>query len=226
MHVHKKLRIWSVTGMKKLLPVILVMALISQVSCLGSIIKNSAKDTPLNNKFLLHSNARVGDYAILQGAKGNSQIEMKIIGRSAGLFVVRSKTGYVLPGIGVRNALTIDIHVDRRGNVRKGFLIDGSEKTPLKVAKPGQNEYLQPIRLSAAQRREFDLSNRVTVKAGTYRVSTMAFKSIKDERETIVVYQNNPRVKFRHVIGYTFIKDGSQYQKNTAIELVEQGRRR
>lgn len=116
--------------MKKLLPVILFMALLSQASCLGSIIRNSVKDTPLNNKFLLHSNARVGDYAILQGAKGSSQIEMKIIGRSAGLFVVRSKTGYVLPGLGLRNAVTIDVYVDRRGNVRQGFLIEGSEKTP------------------------------------------------------------------------------------------------
>lgn len=211
--------------MKKIFTSLLFAALLAQTACLGSIIKNSVKDTPLGNKFLLHSNPRVGDFAILKGAGGNSQIEMKITGRSGGLFIVRTKTGFMLPGIGMRNAVTIDVYVSRGGKVYKGFYIDGAEKTPLKVAGPGENEYMQPVRLTAAQKREFDLTYSETTGVGTFRVRPVAYKSMKNGRETYIVHMDNPRVKFRHVAGYTFSRDGSTWQKTKALELIQQGRR-
>lgn len=212
--------------MKKVLLILFSALLISQAGCLGSLIKSSAKDTPLNNKMLLHRNARVGDFAVFQGANGTAQVKMKIIAKTGGLYLIRTKTGYVLPGVGFRNTLTIDVYTDWRGNIKKGYLIDGSEKIPLKVAAPGQNEYRVPYRLSAAQKRKFGLDNRVTVKAGTFRVSTVAFKSREKEKDTIIIYQVNSRAKFMHVAGYSFIKNGSEYQKHPALEMIEQGNRR
>ncbi len=219
-HYRSKIR------MKKVLLILFSALLISQAGCLGSLIKNSAKDTPLNNKMLLHRYARVGDYAIFRGANDTAQVKMKIVAKIGGLYQIRTKTGLVLPGIGFRNTLTIDVYTDSRGNVKKGYLIDGDEKTPLKVAAPGQNEYRLPYRLSAAQKREFDLGSTVTVRAGTFKVSTVAFKSREKDKDTIIVYQTNSRAKFMHVAGYSLIKNGSEYQKHPALEMIEQGNRR
>ncbi len=212
--------------MKKFISIIFAALLVTQAGCLKDMIKDSAKDTPLNNRILLHKNPRVGDYAIFQGAQGAAQVKMKIIGRSGKLFIIRSESGFVIPGVGFKESMTIDVYATWGGFVKKGFLVVGDERTPLKVAAPGQNEYMMPVNITADQKRKFGLGNSVTVKAGNFRVSLKAFKSRKSDRDTIVVYQISPQVKFMHVAGYSFLKNGSEYEKHPALELIEQGNKR
>jgi len=212
--------------MKRIKILTLLIVLAMSTSCINMIIKNSVKDTPLGNKMPLHSNPRVGDYAVLKASDGHVQMTLKITSKSGANYVIKSDTGTILPGIGYMNNLTLEIHVDRRSNVKKGFLIDGSERTPLKIAKPGDPEYMSVVRLSRAEASKLDLPRKITVGAGTFPVTATAYKMNKEDGEHRIVHLTNRRVKFTQVAAYTYYKneDGT-FTRQKSLELAEQGRK-
>jgi len=212
--------------MKKRLLTVFILLALSQFACISMLVKSSIKDSTLNNKMLLHRGARVGDFAIYKGTNGSAQVALSITGISRGLYIVRNEIGIIIPRIGVSNTAIIDMYVDRYGNVKKGFLIDGTEKTPIKIAKNGQNEYLKNIRVTSKLRKELDIPRKITINGKTFSVQPKIFKSIKDQKETLTVYLSNARVKFLYVASYVYSKEKDEtYTKLSAFELSEQGRR-
>jgi len=212
---------------KKLVIVTLIFATFTMTSCIGMFVKNSVKDSKIGNKFLLHSNPRVGDFAIWKGTDGHTEVKNRIIARRGALFIVKVETNMIIPNIGSHNILTLELYVTRRGLVRQAYLIDGNERTKLQIAKKGDLEYQKVVHLTAKQKRTYEIPRRVTVTAGTYNVRNEAFQSKKNKKETVVVYLTNPSVKFRYVSAITFYKnsDGS-LSKHEAFELSNQGRER
>ncbi len=211
--------------MKKIFIPILALAVI-QTGCLGSLIRNSIKDTPIANKMIIHSGARVGDYAVLQGPDGKSQITMRIKRYAGSLLVIETDTSSNLFRLGMSSVAKIEIWATRSGSIRRGYLIDGTERIPLKIAKYGQNGYLKKIRLSYSLKKKLGITNKIKVPAGTYYIKATAFKSTKDTRDQISVYMTSRRVKFLQVATYVFLKDpDGEYQRVSSMELVKQGRR-
>ncbi len=212
--------------MKKILLPLLFIALLGSTSCLSTIVSQAAKSSKVNNKMVLHSNPRVGDYAILKGSAGNTQMKLEIVKISHGLYVVRSETGVGMTGVGFMASLVVELHVTRSGIVKKAFVVEGTQYTPIQIARKGDPEYMTVVRLTSSEKRELDVPSRITVPAGTYSVSSVAFKSQKNDTEQRTVNLTSSRVKFGMVASYVYVKnsDGS-FSRHQGFELAEQGRK-
>jgi len=213
--------------MKKFKILVLVSLLFLNTSCINSLIRSSVKDSTIGNKMPLHSNPRVGDFAVLKGSDGNAQMTLKIVSKKGAYFVIRTNTGVTFPGAGYINNLTIEMYVNKRGNIKRAYLIDGKDRTMLKIAKKGENEYMKPVRLTRSEKNNMNIPNRLTVPAGTFRVSSNAYKTINNERDQRIVYLTNRNVKFMQVASYSYsVNDNGDYDKYQGFELVSQGNRR
>jgi hypothetical protein len=213
--------------MKKFLKIIFIFSLLINFSCLSSMIKSSIKDSTIGNKMLIHSNPRIGDYAIFKGAEGNSQMTLKITGKRGSNFIIRSETGINYPNVGLMGAVTLEFFVTRNGSIKKAFLIDGNEKFPLKIAKKNDKEYMNIVKLSRREIKSLDVPKTIIVPAGKFRVRPLAYKTRKDDKEYRTVYLLSKKVKFQHVASYTYYTDGNGViQKHQSMRLEKQGNKR
>lgn len=210
--------------MKKVLIVVSVIAVLFS-GCISALVKSSIKDTPLGNKIVIHRNARVGDFAVLQGQHGKSQMTLKVKRYAGALLVVESDTATNPFGLGMKSVAKIEMWVTRGGIVKKGYLVDGKERTQLKIARYGQNEYVKKIPITYALRKKFGIKNRITVPAGTFYVRPVLYRMVKDSKESYSVYMTSNRVKFNQVAAYMYSKNSEgKYQKYSAFELSKHGR--
>ncbi len=211
--------------MKKISCAVLISAFLFGTGCLSAIIKSAVKDTPVANKIVLHSNPRVGDYALLKGGdEQQSYAKYSIVSKKGSLYVIRIETGVIIPGIGEMGKVTFEMNADRAGNVSSAFLVDGAERTPLKVAAPGDVSYLKPTSLTAAEKSKLEIPSRITVGAGTFNVTPLAYSQVNEGVEQKIVYLMNKSVKFGHVASYVYTIEGDDITKSKALELAEQGR--
>ena len=74
--------------------------------------------------------------------------------------------------------------------------------------------------------KEMDVPSKVTVPAGTFRVTPLTFKSKKKGQDVRIVNLVNRGVKFGYVAAYTYNYSDGKYDKVQAMELVEQGNKR
>jgi len=211
--------------MRKFLAISLLGLTLLTTSCISSIVSNAAKSSKVNNKMLLHSSPRVGDYAVYRGSTGSVQMTMKITGKRGGLYVITSDTGFGLSGQ-YMSTLLLELYVDRSGNVKKAYVVEGSGKTPLQIAQKGDDEYRSATRLSSSQVKAMGIPSSITVQAGTYSVKPVVYKSTKNGQDVRIVNLVNRRVKFGYVAALTYNKSGSSYEKVQSMELVEQGNKR
>lgn len=211
--------------MRKFLLASLVLMTLMGTSCIKSIVSSAAKDSKVNNRMMLHSNPRVGDYAIFRGASSQVQMTMKIKSKRGGLYIVTSDTAFGVSGK-YMTTLLLELHVTRSGYVKKAYVVESSGKTPLQIARKGDKEYMVMTRVTGSQLRAMKIPRRVTVPAGTYSVTPVVFKSKQDGQDVRTVHLVNKRVKFGMVAAYTYNYEGGKYDKLKSMELVEQGRKR
>ncbi|MBN2041338.1 MAG: hypothetical protein JW864_14960 [Spirochaetes bacterium] len=226
--------------MKKVTAILLLLMAVSTIGCLSSIVKNAAKDTPISNKIDIHSGAAKGDYAVLKSVKndemkndatasmmtGETTTTFKIVKKGSGHLTIRQEISTSMIGASFMNNLVFEITSDYKGNVVKGFLIDADsgERTPLKIAKQGDDNYYAAKPVSASQLKKWGIPTRIKVPAGIFSVKGIMSKS--DDSENIVVFLMNPKAKFGHVASYSVYPDPDtgEMKAYKALELVKQGR--
>gem|GEM_PF-1648276 len=214
--------------MRKIILLAVTGVIILSMSCLGGMIRDSIVETPINNKMMIHSYPRVGDYAEYRESNNAVYSKYSITGRSGRYFIIRLETGTLITGGIIMSKIIIEMYADRYGNIAKGYYVEGAKRTPLKVAKNGDKAYMNLIPLSYREKRQLNIPRRITVPAGTFNVRSKAFRVRSKEKNSQyekVVYLTNNRVKFGYVATYTFRKgDSGVFERQGALTLYSQGR--
>ncbi len=224
--------------MRKIITLLFILSALIFTGCIGSLVKNAAKDTPIANKIEMHKWARTGDYAVYksipntqgdqtaQALAGNTQVTLKVISAAGNTVTIRHETQTSMFGAGFMNNLVFQITADKKGNVLKGYMIDSdsNEKTPLKIAKQGDQNYKMFKNMNTAELRALNIPTRITVPAGTFKVYAKEATDTTNGTRTIYLY--NPAVKFNQVATYVVYSNSETGKKEVkrVLELVQQGR--
>ncbi|MDH5721663.1 MAG: hypothetical protein OEZ13_13750 [Spirochaetia bacterium] len=103
----------------------------------GAMMVKMIKNYPVANKFLIHKNPQVGDYAIIE-TKGpiSKQVKHEVFSVKNDLIGIKTH---------VLDTHYIEIFTDREGTVKKAAIVDKEtgEKDRLMVAKKGQYGYTE-----------------------------------------------------------------------------------
>ncbi len=211
--------------MKKVFAIVVLGFALMTTSCISTLVSSVAKSQKVGNKMVFHKNPRIGDYAVYKGSDGKTRSTFRVVGKRHGLYVVQNDTGFEVAG-NYMSALLLEIHVDKYGNVRKAFVIDGAQKNPMVIAKKGDPEYITVKKLSSQQRKELDIPKKVTVPAGTFRVTPLVFSSVNKGRDSLTVNLVSRKAKFGHVEALTFYNNDGVLEEANSLKLVEQGNSR
>jgi len=208
--------------MKKFTIFLVFAVFVSATSCMKSMIKMTTSKVAMANKVLLHKNPKVGDYAVLASKQANSRTTLKVIAVSSDSVTVL----YKIEGSGTAmDEIEFEAVTDFEGNVKKVDTIDkakNNERLPGKIAKPGDWEYMEWVKLTEEQIAAAKLPEKVIAKAGTFTYEIEGFKMTVLGMDTYMIYLVNKNVKFLQIAAYSL----SNGRVTLISELAEQGNKK
>lgn len=222
---------------KKILQLTVLCILFILTSC-ASLLKNTIKDTPVENKIPLHQNPQKGDYAIYKAAPYSDNPQANLIAGSLTTTLeitevsgdnVYIKESFQSKGIAFSymDGVVFKIITDKDGNVKKAFLVDHGEEIKLKIAKEGDENYNNYKALSSEDFHKWHVPSKVKVTAGEFETTARYLRKTKSTKNAEhAVYFTNPNVKFCHVASGAIVKKNDEvFECKIVLELIEQGNR-
>ncbi|MDA3837990.1 MAG: hypothetical protein PF574_03300 [Candidatus Delongbacteria bacterium] len=222
--------------MKKVLLSITVISMLLLTSCMSMMLQSTIKETPISNKIMLHDNVKVGDYAIYKSKVDSEDEQSKaMIGETTVTVQVTNVTrnkvtiSQTMNTTGVAamfaNTMEFELIADLKGNIESGTFYQGTEKIPLKIAKPGDDVYNTFGKLNKTDHRKWNIPREVTVPAGTFTCDAMYYNDKDTQKGTHSVYLGTKKVKFYNVSTILVEEKPDGTKLTIVMELVEQGRK-
>ncbi|HCL55549.1 MAG TPA: hypothetical protein DHW82_00865 [Spirochaetia bacterium] len=213
---------------KKLFMVIFAGMTILLSSCIGSMIKSAMISAPYANFISLHSNPKVGDYAVLSSQDDLTTYKYMITSvNDESVFVklvINSKESEYF------NDFYWELETDLKGNVKNAYLVSlNGDRDKLTIATPGKMGYFYPIQAETNELKKFVEENtkeKFKTSAGSFDVKAEFYESIVNYgnvNKLITVMFVNPDVKFLTVANFNMkiLNDGT---KDVVYSyLIEQG---
>lgn len=220
--------------MKKILLPLLMVSMLLLTSCMSMMLQSTIKNTPISNKIMLHDNVRVGDYAIYKSKVDAEDEQSKaMIGETTVTVKVTNVTRnrvtilQTMKTTGVAaifaNTMEFELISDLDGNIQSGSFYEGPEKTPLKIAKPGDDVYNTFGKLNKTDHKKWNIPGEITVPAGTFKVDAMYYNDKDMQEGTHSVYLGTKKVKFFNVATMLVEEKPDGIKSTVIMELVEQG---
>ena len=222
--------------MKKFLLLIIVLSMLLLTSCMSMMLQSTIKNTPISNKIMLHDNIRAGDYAIYKSKIdvedeqskamiGETTVTVKVINITRNRVTILQTMHTTGVAAIFANTMEFELISDLKGNIISGSFYEGPEKTPLKIAKPGDDVYNTFGKLNKTDHSKWNIPGKVTVPAGTFTVDAMYYNDKDMQEGTHSVYLGTKKVKFFNVATMVVEEKPDGTKIRTVMELVEQGRK-
>lgn len=135
-----------------------------------TLVLNAMQQAPIENRFHLHPGYKVGDYALFEAMGGKQHMKMEIVGVQRGQVEIKLSWPKVPPYVGFLRYLSYHVFVDEKGHVLRAHAYDAKtgRSYPLKVAEPGDHNYIGDVKEMVLNREE-----AITTKAGTFRIKNV-----------------------------------------------------
>ena len=198
-------------------------------------IPKALKESPANNRLLIHKNPEIGDYAIhkiiatMAGNNDQSTTEIRYEITSIQNDLITIKIDMKSDSkISALENINYEYIVDKDGYTKQAYFIDFNtgEKTELQIVKPGEMGYFDFIMTGDSCTVESYLGN-FDVQVGYYESETGADLGGGDyvKLEYFTGIYINPDVKFLLVESYTFVTIDKQittelYSPGTILEIT------
>ncbi|MBN1969247.1 MAG: hypothetical protein JXR48_02585 [Candidatus Delongbacteria bacterium] len=196
------------------------------ISC-ASMVKSAVKDSPISNKVFIHKNPKIGDMAVLESVVDKNNPQASFIGKTTSTMTVKDIKGDLVTVkhditssgmMSISGDMFFEYVVDLDGNVKSAVLIEGSERTPLKIAQPGDKGYNQFDEVSTEDMQKYNAQETITVPVGTFECTARYYVDPKKNGE-VQIYYTSDEIPFCHIASYV-VYENDGYKVQPIVELV------
>ena len=182
---------------KKTKYIFLMLFLFSILGCATVVVK-SMQEAPIHNWMYLHPDYKVGDYAVFETIDNAQKMKFEIASIEDSLIEVKMSWLQTKAIVSFLSDFSYHLFLDENGYVQTAFLYDkkSGRKRPLRVAGPGDHNYIKDPRSVLLKRKE-----TITTKAGTFKIENVIIFNQNISNFAITakvtsIYFIHPGVKF------------------------------